>query len=290
MSHARIEEVSDSDLDSDPSEGDISDVGSDFDEREILKQRSSGPRPSQVAPPKTSPSLINPSNIPSSLPPNAFTASDGTKFASTADASKYHDFQCVYPVYFDKNRSRKEGRRVGIELAVENPLAREIVAACGRMRLETLFEPNKLHPKDWANPGRVKIKLKSGQNPSIKNKHHLYTMISKHLIANPTTRQTASLVQIPGVPPPDASKPYPTPAIPKGWKMGSILPYYSPGLTGGGVSENFFKDMMAEMQGQGGGMPDLGALGALGAASGSGNSGGEPSKKKEKKDKKKGKS
>jgi signal recognition particle subunit SRP19 len=72
--------------------------------------------------------------------------------------------------------------------------------------------------------------------------------------------------------------------------MNTILPYYSPGLTGGGVSENFFKDMMAEMQGQGGGMPDLGALGALGAASGSGNSGGEPSKKKEKKDKKKGKS
>jgi len=72
-------------------------------------------------------------------------------------------------VYFDKNRSRKEGRRVGIEQAVENPMAREIVNACGRLRLETLFEPAKTHPKDWANPGRVKIKLKGGNNSTIKN-------------------------------------------------------------------------------------------------------------------------
>ncbi len=58
---------------------------------------------------------------------------------------------------------------VGKELAVENPLAREIVNACGRLGLETLFEPTKIHPRDWANPGRVKIKLKGGRNSNIKN-------------------------------------------------------------------------------------------------------------------------
>jgi len=58
---------------------------------------------------------------------------------------------------------------VGIESAVENPIAREIVTACAKLRLETLFEPSKIHPKDWANPGRVKIKLKNGGNGSIKN-------------------------------------------------------------------------------------------------------------------------
>ncbi len=58
---------------------------------------------------------------------------------------------------------------MGKELAVENPMAREIVNACARLRLETLFEPSKIHPKDWANPGRVKIKLKGGGNSSIKN-------------------------------------------------------------------------------------------------------------------------
>lgn len=32
--------------------------------------------------------------------------------------------------------------------------------------------------------------------------------------------------------------------------MGAILPLHSPAVTGGGVSENLFKDMMAGMQGQ----------------------------------------
>jgi signal recognition particle subunit SRP19 len=291
MSHARIEEVSDSD----PSEGDISDVDEDFDEREILKAR-----PSQVPPPQRTPqsaaSLIDPSKIPSSFqpPPGA----SGPSFQQAEDDSKYKDFQCIYPVYFDKNRSRKEGRRVGIEQAVENPMAREIVNACGRLRLETLFEPAKMHPKDWANPGRVKIRLKGGNNSTIKNsisplhlkfnwrcanvvfltEHHLYTLISKHLQLNPTTEESCLQVQVPGAPRPDASKPYPKPAIPKGWKMGSILPYYSHGLTGGGVSDNFFKDMMAEMQnagGAGGGMPDMSALaGMMGGVGGAGPSGG----------------
>lgn len=159
MSHARIEEVSDSD----PSEGDISDVSDDFDEREILRAR-----PSAVPKPQVAPSLINPSNIPSASP-RTQTAPDGTQFVQADDQSKYASFECLYPVYFDVSRSRREGRMVGKELAVENPLAREIVNACGRLGLETLFEPTKIHPKDWSNPGRVKIKLKGGRNTSIKN-------------------------------------------------------------------------------------------------------------------------
>jgi signal recognition particle subunit SRP19 len=59
-------------------------------------------------------------------------------------------------------------------------------------------------------------------------------------------------VRVPGAPPPDLKKPYPVPAVPKGWKLSTILPYYSPAVTGGGVSDNFFKDMMAEMGGAGG--------------------------------------
>ncbi|KAH8819217.1 signal recognition particle, SRP19 subunit [Xylogone sp. PMI_703] len=280
MSHARIEEVEDSDLESDPSEGDIDDL--EFDERDILKQRT-GPRPSQVQPPtaaNASPSLINPSTIPSKST-QITTASDGTQFHTTEDDSKYKDFQCVYPIYFDANRTRAEGRRVGLEQAVPNPLAREIVAACGRLRLETLFEPAKTHPKDWANPGRIKIKIKGGNNSAIKNKHHLYTLISNHLKANPTTEEVAIRVRVPGVPPPDPKKPYPKPAVPKGWKMGTILPYYSPALTGGGISDNIFKDMMAEMQGQIPGMPP-GAAEAFAGSSG-------PAEGKKKKEKKKGK-
>jgi signal recognition particle subunit SRP19 len=82
-------------------------------------------------------------------------------------------FQCLYPVYFDKTRSRTEGRKVGAELAVENPLARDIVDAVQMLGLKAGLEPEKLHPKDWANPGRVRVMLKdeNGQlvNSKIKN-------------------------------------------------------------------------------------------------------------------------
>jgi len=158
MSRARVEEVSDSDLDSDPSEGDISDLDdTPFDDREIIKQRNPIPSQAQPRPSAAQPSFINPSQIPS-----------GFQAQNVADAAKYKNFQCIYPIYFDSNRSRKDGRMVGAEMAVENPLAREIVAACSMLRLDTLFEPNKIHPKDWANPGRVKVRVK-GNKVGIKN-------------------------------------------------------------------------------------------------------------------------
>ncbi|CAG8961154.1 hypothetical protein HYFRA_00002697 [Hymenoscyphus fraxineus] len=295
MSHARIEEVSDSDLDSDPPEEDIDDLDSDFDERDILKRREPAASKPKPSPSQAAQSLINPSNIPSRT---TTTASDGTQFQTTVDEAKYKDFACIYPVYFDAMRSRKEGRMVGKELAVKNPMARDIVTAVGRLGLETLFEPAKIHPKDWANPGRVKVKVKGGNNKSIKNKHHLYILISQYLKANPTTEAAAIRVRVPGVPVPDAKKPYPKPAIPKGRTMGDILPYYSPALSGGGISDNFFKDMMAEMQSVGGmpggggmppGMPDMAALqgmmGGMGGMGGAGPSAGPSEKKKDKKKK-----
>lgn len=102
--------------------------------------------------------------------------------------------------------------------------------------------------------------------------HHLYNLVADYLKAHPTTEESPMRLRIAGMPPP--TQPVPPPAVPKGWKMGSILPLHSPALTGGGVSENFFKDMMAEMQGQ---QPGL-----MGGAD-AGGSGGK------KKDKKKGK-
>ena len=56
--------------------------------------------------------------------------------------------------------------------AVENPLAREIVDACNMQGFQTVFEPTKTHPKDWANPGRVRVLLKEdkvAQHGRIKN-------------------------------------------------------------------------------------------------------------------------
>lgn len=66
--------------------------------------------------------------------------------------------------------------------------------------------------------------------------------------------------------------------------MSTILPYYSPAMTGGGVSENFFKDMMAEMQAGGGmpGMPGMPGAGAMPQVESGAGGEGKPKKQKKK--------
>lgn len=196
------------------------------------------------------------------------------KASDNREASKH--FQCLYPIYFDKSRTRTEGRRVSDELAVENPLAREMADAAASLGLQTVFEPDRIHPKDWSNPGRIRILLKENGkqvHKNIKNKHHLYILISQHLKQNPTQRNTPLRLRVAGLPQP--KEPLPEPAIPRGWKMNTILPLHSPALTGGGVSDDFLRDMMAEMQGE------LGGAGGSAASSGT-----EGKSKKDKKKKK----
>ncbi|KAF2124712.1 signal recognition particle, SRP19 subunit [Dothidotthia symphoricarpi CBS 119687] len=248
----RIEEVSESEPeeDSEPSEMDVDDFQSLI-------------RPSNIPSSSVAPSSSMPSQL---LQPQ----SPAIKTSTDRDQSKH--YQCLYPIYFDKSRTRAEGRRVGMELAVENPLAREMADAAANLGLRTVFEPDKTHPKDWANPGRVRVLLKQDgklTDDDIKNKHHLYIIISQYLKANPTSKTTPFRLPIAGLPMP---KEMPEPATPKGWKLNKILPLHSPALTGGGVSENFLQDMMAEMQGEIGG--------ASGASSGT-----EGKKKKDKKKK-----
>ncbi|CAI4211565.1 unnamed protein product [Parascedosporium putredinis] len=242
MSHPRVEEVSDSDL-SDPSEGNIS----DFDETDILRVN-----PSKPAFTGSSSAAAAAAAASSRGPAPEYRPGQPTQYAAATDAKTQH--------------SRHEGRRVAGSLAVANPIARDIAHACSQLGLQVLFEPGKSHPRDWANPGR----------------HHLYRLVAQWLQRNPTTDDSQSLrYQIPGVPVPQPGEAWPRPAIPKGWKMNELLPFVSPAMTGGGVSENLFKDMMKEMQGGGDPMAAL-----MNAAGGPGPSAADDAGKKKKKDKK----
>lgn len=150
--HARIEEVSDSDLESDPSEQDLEDLAP------ISLAHSAAP---------TGPT-------PSQHEFAQFQAAAAAQRAASSPANdlKIKKYQCLYPLYFDANRSRAQGRRVGKEFAVRNPLAREIVDAVQLLGLDTVFEPGKIHPKDWSNPGRVRVLVKengSARNRAVQN-------------------------------------------------------------------------------------------------------------------------
>jgi signal recognition particle subunit SRP19 len=197
-------------------------------------------------------------------------------------------------VYFDITRSRALGRKVSKSLAVENPLAREIADACGSLGLKAVFEPGKTHPKDWSNPGRVRVLLKQDGEPChplftnsksplpgdrrrrrrrlMSTEFLLHKAVGEYLKAHPTTPETPLKLRIPNVPY-DGKPPRP-PVVPRGWKMGTILPLHSPALSGPGVTEDIFKEMME-------GMGMGGMAGAPGA------SGGAVEGKKEKKEKKK---
>ena len=137
--HARIEGIEDSD----PDEMDISSV----------VPHGSNATQSQ--------SFINPSSIPAA-------SSQPRK----PDPEQTKSWQCLYPVYLDASRSRDEGRRVSKKLAVLNPLAREVLDAVCELGFKFDFEIEKTHPKDWSNPGRVRVLLKQDGQPvhhSIKN-------------------------------------------------------------------------------------------------------------------------
>ncbi|KAJ9298118.1 hypothetical protein DTO271G3_3723 [Paecilomyces variotii] len=256
MSHARVEEVSDSD----PEEV----APSEFNQAQFAKE-----------------SIISPSIVPG---PGA-----GIRPSEARREIPKH-FQCLYPVYFDKTRSRAEGRKVGSELAVENPLARDILDAVQMLGLRVGFEPEKLHPKDWANPGRVRVMLKNEDgtpaNPKVKNKHHLYILVAQYLKAHPTTEQSPYRLRIQGLPMPE--KLPPPPPAPRGWKIGKILPIHSPAYSGGGVSDNPFKEAMAEMQNMQG-MPGFPGMSEIPGMAGFGEPAGASGAEKKKKDKKKSK-
>ncbi|EPE03790.1 signal recognition particle protein sec65 [Ophiostoma piceae UAMH 11346] len=287
----QIEEIEDSDdAFSDPSEDDIDDfVESDIIRRKETPAAASRPSAQQSQPPPFSassqPTLAQLQALAQAQQQMGGADSTGLREAPEG----YNGFPALYPIYFDKNRSRAEGRRVSKALAVANPLARTLVDACAELRLPTVFEPSKTHPKDWANPGRVKVDLDAASAATkVNGKHHLYILVAKYLASHPTTERSAGLRdQVRGMPPPPPSnEPYPRPAVPRGWKLPELVPYLSPAMSGGGVSDNLFEDVMKGMQGlQGaggaGGMPNMqqamaalaggggmGALGAPGAAAG----------------------
>ncbi|KAG8629796.1 hypothetical protein KVT40_001415 [Elsinoe batatas] len=222
----RIEEVSDSD--SDPPEMDPSDFN-----------------------PSTS--LMQPSQVPTTQA-TADAARQSQAATMAAHREKTKHYQCLYPVYFDSTRSKSQGRRVPSSLAVPNPLARSIIDALQSPSImipgsQIVFEPGKIHPKDWANPGRIRILLREDgrdkTNGRVTNKEDLMRKIGKWLVEHPTTEEDPLKLQIRGVSVPEDG--VPKPAVPRGWRMGGILPLHSPALSGGGVNEDMFKDMMKEI-------------------------------------------
>lgn len=235
MSNPRFEELDDDD----PVEMDLPEFG--------------GSSSSSILPPNDRPQPA------SGGMPKSADASFKPHMITQQDLEQFKNWLCVYPIYFDASRSYKEGRRVPLKYAVKNPLAHQLAEATTSLNVQSIFEvsipcsgiradfnlqPQKTHPKDWANPGRIRVSLQAeAGGKSFKTKRALYLAMSTYLQSHPATPKTPLKVRIAGI---TADEPPPAPDVPKGWKMNSILPIHSPALTGGGVSDNLMRDLMRE--------------------------------------------
>ena len=195
MSHARIEEVSDSD----PEIDDPNSFLPSSSEHAI--QPTNAPTPSPASRPQpVNPTLFQPP------PPSDASAQQQRREIKTHCS--------LYPIYFDSTRTRSGGRRVSKSLAIPNPLAWNVLMAVREVLSETnqhlplTIEPDKTHPKDWANPGRVRIQLFDTEtheplHPTIKNKPYLYNLVGKYLKENPTKKDDPLKLKIQGLPVPE---------------------------------------------------------------------------------------
>ena len=61
-------------------------------------------------------------------------------------------------MYIDADKSQAKGRKVHKDIAVKNPHAYHMAVAVQQLGLSVVYEGKK-HPRDWGNPGRVRVQL-----------------------------------------------------------------------------------------------------------------------------------
>lgn len=157
------------------------------------------------------------------------------------------DWKVIYPCYFDKRRSVKEGRRVPTDMAVDNPLAITLAEACDSLGYQSSVELVKGHPQDWANLGRIRVNTKDP-------KRTLYPKIAKYLKMHPTTEKSAYADDYRRVAHFDSVRPL---AKPLGIKMNDILPGVSPALSAQKEIDKAMTTDVGKMFGGMGGMPGM---------------------------------
>lgn len=65
----------------------------------------------------------------------------------------------LWPAYFDADLTRREGRRVPLDLAVENPTIEEIAQAVGQVGYDAQIDRDVAYPREhYETRGRVVVR------------------------------------------------------------------------------------------------------------------------------------
>ncbi|KAJ6532712.1 signal recognition particle, SRP19 subunit [Mycena vulgaris] len=211
-------------------------------------------------------------------PPHAqptFRPPPGSNLQNTVtDITPYKNWTCIYPIYIDAKRAYGTGqRRVPRAHAVWWPLSKDIADATNALGLATLHEVNKSHPRDWENPGRVRVQWKKDgrlMNPTIRTKKHLLESIAKRIqlvkpqsvpvppfhpspaSATPAAGSTPTpgkgkQASTPAAKKPSAARPTPAPPLPHPPLAARVSPY-SPALASGMLVDAVKAGMAAQAQ------------------------------------------
>ncbi|KAJ1721427.1 signal recognition particle subunit [Coemansia erecta] len=106
--------------------------------------------------------------------------------ATSADMSRSKKWVCLYPLYFDKSRSLDGGRKVSLALAIYAPHGRQLLVAAKKAGFDVVYEPGKTHPRDFFNPGRVRVRLfdeTSGRpvRPGVESRKKLLDVVVREM-------------------------------------------------------------------------------------------------------------
>ncbi|KAI5479359.1 hypothetical protein MNV49_003693 [Pseudohyphozyma bogoriensis] len=166
----------------------------------------------------------------------------------TVEKEVYKSWTTLYPIYIDAKRPMKSGfRRIPKKSALKWPMAEHMAEATARLGFKVVLEPTKSHPKDWENPGRVRVMMFDAEGKPVqsayKDKKTLLLFLSTVLAPSQPTAPT-----------PTPENPHPLPSI------HLRLPGNSPAISNG-ILENALK---------GGGMGGMlgNMLGGLGGGGG----------------------
>ena len=71
------------------------------------------------------------------------------------------NFFIIYPSYLDSSKTMKQGRRIGVEKAVDAPTSQDLSDALASLNVRHVQQPHKGYSRDqttlWDNPGRVRV-------------------------------------------------------------------------------------------------------------------------------------
>jgi signal recognition particle subunit SRP19 len=78
------------------------------------------------------------------------------------------DKAIIWPIYFDTNRTRKEGRRVSKNLAVQSPKIDELKQAADKLGLKNEINIEAHFPRiHWAKTGMLLVEKKEAKQAII---------------------------------------------------------------------------------------------------------------------------